>query len=149
MVASPASPKPVSTAVIWSTDRPSAAGHDRHPLAIGRVPNVEGLGLPVYDERRTLGTALGFWVADVPGASWGKLAVFALDQQTGALTLDAPLLAPTLARRSFTLGHNRAAWVGPAEQSPDGELRISVWGPDGSGVLRFSDPDLYRLLAAF
>jgi hypothetical protein len=95
------------------------------------------------------GTAFGFWIADVPGASWGRLAVVPLDTATGELGLDEPLLAPTLARRSFTLGHSRVAWVGPAEATPDGELRISVWGPDGPGVLHFTSPDLLGVLAAF
>jgi hypothetical protein len=95
------------------------------------------------------GSAVGFWIADVPGASWGRLAVVPLDAATGQLGLNTPLLPPTLARRSFTLGHNRVAWVGPAESTPDGELRISVWGPGGSGVLRFTAPELHGVLAAF
>lgn len=130
---------------------PSPAGEDPSVALAPLEPERDLEASPVLDwEARWApdGRALGFWIADVPGASWGRLAVLPFGSD-GELGLDSPLLAPTLARRSFALGHSRVAWVGPAEATPEGELRINVWGPGGSGMLRFDAPDLRALLASF
>jgi hypothetical protein len=137
-----------------ATSEPAATPNvsPRLPLLWPLEPTRDAEAQPVLDwEVRWTpdGTALGYWIADVPTASWGRLTVVPLDPQTGELGLATPLLAPTLARRSFTLGRSRVAWVGPAESTPEGELRISVWGPDGSGVLRFSAPNMFGVLATF
>jgi hypothetical protein len=94
------------------------------------------------------GNILAVWIADVPGASWGQLTVMALDSTTGALDEDEPLLGPSLARRAFTLGSNRVAWVAPADGEPQGELRIRTWGPDGFGDLRLRPPPLHEVVPA-
>jgi hypothetical protein len=95
------------------------------------------------------GQVLGIWVADVRGSSWGKLVVLALDPSSGAPLLDTPLLQSTLARRGFTLGLSRVAWVAPTDESPDGELRIRTWGSDGVGGLRLPSLDLQGVVPAF
>ncbi len=95
------------------------------------------------------GQVLGVWIADVSGSTWGRLMVMSLDPQTAALSLDAPLVAPTLARRGFTLGMDRVAFVAPADSTPEGELRIRTWGPDGTGDLHVRAPDLEGLVPAF
>lgn len=86
------------------------------------------------------GQVMGYWIADVPDASWGQLTVVRLDPATGRLVHDEPLLRPTLARRAFMVGLNRVAWVAPADEHPEGELRIRTWGPDGFGDLRVRPP---------
>jgi hypothetical protein len=147
-----ASPTTASASPAASTPADPSGTPSRTLVLMPLEPGRDAVLQPVLDwEVRWApdGTALGFWIADVPGASWGRLAVVAVDQQTGALSLGTPLLAPTLARRSFTLGHDRVAWVGPAEAAPDGQLRIVVWGPSGGGELRFNVPDLHGVLAAF
>jgi len=91
---------------------------------------------------------LGVWVADVPGSSWGRLVVTAIDAVTADRAAQ-PLLSPTLARRGFTLGLSRVAWVAPSEDNPDGELRIRTWSSDGVGGLRFRPHDVEEVVPAF
>jgi hypothetical protein len=147
-------PAPTQTPPTPDADEatPAPSATPSTPLLRPLEPARDAAAQPVLDwEVRWApdGAALGYWIADVPTASWGRLTVVPLDPASGELGTGTPLLAPTLARRSFTLGHSRVAWVGPAETTPEGELRISVWGPDGSGVLRFSAPDMHGVLAAF
>ena len=54
----------------------------------------------------------------------------------------------TLARRGFSLGQNRVAWVGPSEDNIDGELRIRTWGSDGVGGLRLKAPGQEEVVPA-
>ncbi|HWH23497.1 MAG TPA: zf-HC2 domain-containing protein [Candidatus Limnocylindria bacterium] len=82
------------------------------------------------------GLVVGYWIADAPAATWGRLEVVALDPQTGKLDRANALLGPTLARRGFSIGIERVAWVAPGEDGPDGELRIRSWGSGGAGGLR-------------
>jgi anti-sigma factor RsiW len=95
------------------------------------------------------GSMVGYWIADAPGSSWGRLAVMSIDAESGDLVADEPLLAPTLARRSFRLGLDRLAWVAPDEHNVDGELRLTTWGPGGRGVLRLDLPDVDGAIAPF
>jgi hypothetical protein len=95
------------------------------------------------------GEVLGVWIADVSGSSWGQLVVLALDPQTGQLSTDPPLVAPTLARRGFTLGLSRVAYVGSSSETPDGELRVRTWGSTGSGDLLLHAPDGQEVVPAF
>ena len=81
------------------------------------------------------GRSFGYWIADAPGATWGQLIVHRLGE-SGAIERAATILGPTLARRSFTLGTSRVAWVAPSPDRPDGELRVRTW----SGARRH-DPD--------
>jgi len=102
-------------------------------------PDRDPVARPVHDWQIRWspdGQVLGYWIADVPGASWGQLAVVAVDRSSGILAHDQPLLGPSLARRAFTLGLHRVAWVAPADEEPQGELRLMTWGPDGDGGLR-------------
>jgi hypothetical protein len=86
------------------------------------------------------GEVLGVWIADSNGSTWGRLTVFAADAQTELVTGEIELLPTTLARRGFTLGTSRVAWVGPSDDNIDGELRIRTWGTDGNGSLRLRAP---------
>lgn len=95
------------------------------------------------------GSVLGYWVADTPGASWGELVVVPLDPETGALGHDTPLLAPTLARRGFSLGLSRVAWVAAGDGNPEGELRIRTWGRNGVGDIRLRPFDLREVVPTF
>jgi hypothetical protein len=95
------------------------------------------------------GQLAGLWIADAPGSSWGRLAVLSLDPSVNRLVVDQPMLGPTLARRSFTLSGDRLAWVAPADHSPEGELRVTTWGPDGFGIVRLEAPELEGPIAPF
>ena len=95
------------------------------------------------------GQVLGIWIADSVGSTWGRLAVLAVDPATLRITSNQPLLGATLARRGFSLGMSRVAWVGPSDANVDGELRIRTWGNDGFGGLRVSAPDQEEVLPAF
>jgi len=94
-------------------------------------------------------SAFGYWVTETPGAAWGQLAVLRVDRSSASIDEETVLLAPTLARRSFTLGDDRVAWVAPAEDRPDGELRLRTWGPRGYGSLRIREFDVSTGLPAF
>ena len=91
---------------------------------------------------------LGVWIADSTGSTWGRLAVFAEDPDTQLVTTDNALLPMTLARRGFSLGTNRVAWVGPSDENVDGELRIRTWGSDGVGGLRLKAPSQEEVVPA-
>ncbi len=94
-------------------------------------------------------SAFGFWVTETPDATWGQLAVLRIEPASGSIDHETVLLAPTLARRSFTLGRDRVAWVAPSEDRPDGELRLRTWGPRGYGSLRIRGFDVSTGLPAF
>jgi hypothetical protein len=95
------------------------------------------------------GQVLGVWIADSAGSTWGRLAVLAVDPVTGRVSNDNPLLSMTLARRGFSLGVDKVAWVGPSDDNVDGELRIRTWGSDGFGGLRLKAPDQEEVVPAF
>lgn len=94
-------------------------------------------------------SAFGFWVTETPDAAWGQLGVLRVEPSSGSIDHETVLLAPTLARRSFTLGRDRVAWVAPSEDRPDGELRLRTWGPRGYGSLRIRGFDVSTGLPAF
>jgi anti-sigma factor RsiW len=132
------------------------------PIAPATIPPVPAGLEPIDPERDPLsapvidwqvrwssdGQVLGVWVADVPGSSWGRLVVSAIDAATADRAAQ-PLLSPTLARRGFTLGLSRVAWVAPSEDNADGELRIRTWSSDGVGGLRFRPHDVEEVVPAF
>jgi hypothetical protein len=95
------------------------------------------------------GGAFGYWVADAEGASWGRLTVLRISSASGRIDRGATLLGPTLARRSFTLGADRVAWVAPADDGPDEELRVRTWGAPGENDLRIRDLRLRDAIPAF
>ena len=88
-------------------------------------------------------------MADAHGASWGRLTVLHVVPETGRIDRATTLLGPTLARRSFTLGEERIAWVAPADEGADGELRVRTWGLPGEGSLRIRDIRLRNGIPAF
>jgi len=114
-------------------------------------PDRDPRAAPVVDWQAhwsTDGKVLGVWIADSTGSTWGRLAVFAEDPDTQLVTTDNALLPMTLARRGFSLGTNRVAWVGPSDENIDGELRIRTWGSDGVGGLRLKAPSQEQVVPA-
>jgi hypothetical protein len=93
------------------------------------------------------GRSFGYWIADAPGATWGQLIVHRLGE-SGAIERAATILGPTLARRSFTLGTSRVAWVAPSPDRPDGELRVRTWSGAGA-TIRIRDIDTRNGILAF
>ena len=76
-------------------------------------------------------------------------AVAILDAETGQVADGDPLLPTTLARRGFSLGSARVAWVGASNDNVDGELRVRAWTTDGVGNLRVVSPEQEEVLPAF
>ena len=95
------------------------------------------------------GSAVGFWVSERPDETWGKLAVHLIDASRGRVAPGTTVLHPTLARRPFTLGRERVAWIGPAGDRVEGELRLRTWGSRGFGELRIREIDVSSGLPAF
>ena len=95
------------------------------------------------------GDVLGIWIADVPGSTWGRLIVRAVDRTDSAALRTEAVVDPTLAQRGFTLGVDRVAWVAPTDSDPDGELRIRTWGSDGEGGLRLQPRDVNEVVPDF
>jgi hypothetical protein len=93
------------------------------------------------------GRSFGYWIADAPGATWGQLIVHRVDD-AGSINRGAMILGPTLARRSFTLGTSRVAWVAPSPDRPDGELRVRTWSGAGA-TIRIRDIDTRNGILAF
>ncbi|MEP7361348.1 MAG: zf-HC2 domain-containing protein [Chloroflexota bacterium] len=127
---------------------PSAPPAGWSELGLGRNPE----DAPVVDwqVRWSLdGQVLGVWIADAEGTTWGRLTVLAVDPETNDVATSDPLLAPALARRGFSLGLSRVAWVAPADDNPDGQLRVRTWGVDGTGDLRLLPDQLEEVVPAF
>lgn len=97
----------------------------------------------------TSGTTFGYWLADARGASWGRLTVVRVLPGARRIDRGATLLGPTLARRSFSLGEERIAWVAPADEGADGELHVRTWGDPGEGSMRIRDIRLRDGIPAF
>jgi hypothetical protein len=116
------------------------------PVDVARDPATD----PVVDwqVRWTAdGHAFGSWVAGRVGADVGTLTVRAIDD-AGRIVQDQTLLGPTAAKRSFTLGLDRAAFVAPTDAG-NAELRVATWGPSGKGILRIADSDQGEGLPGF
>ncbi len=94
------------------------------------------------------GTALGYWVADGQGGTWGQLTVLRMTAR-GDIASGSSLLGPTLAQRSFSMGVSRVAWVAPTDGPSNGELRIRTWDSHGYGGLRIRDTTIQGGVPAF
>jgi hypothetical protein len=140
-----------------STDAPASTQASAEPTALPDGWTALGLGRdandpPIVDWQAHWsldGQVLGVWVADDAGTTWGRLTVLAIDPDTNQVAAGDPLLKPTLARRGFSLGLSRVAWVAPSEDNPDGELRVRTWGDDGGGGLRLLPTKLEEVVPAF
>lgn len=142
-------PEPTAPPETIEPDEPDASPTSDlvMPLDLGRDPATN----PILDWQArwsTDGQVLGVWIAEATGDTWGLLTVFAIDLQTGAVDTVEPLLPPTMARRGFSLGESRVAWVAPPDAT-EGELRIATWGDDGVGGLRLQPAELQEVVPAF
>ena len=120
------------------------------PVLEAVEPNRDEAADPVLDwivRWSQDGTAFGYWVADVPEASWGQLTVLRVSPGNGIT--GNPVLGPTLARRGFSMGADRVAWIAAAAQGTDGELRIGSWDSHGYGSLRITSIDAQDGVPAF
>lgn len=95
------------------------------------------------------GATFGYWIADGQGAIWGRLAVLRLLPAAGGIDYGSPLLDPTLAKRAFSLGSDRVAWVAASDDQPAGELRLRTWDVHGYGGLRIHDINVDGGVPAF
>ncbi len=150
----PASPSTDLTSPSIEPDSPPPAA-EPEPAAtlelIALEPSRDPASDPVLDWQvrwSADGLVIGYWIADAAGASWGQLTVVAADAVAEAVDTE-PLLPPVLARRNFTLGIDRVAWVGPADGNADGEIRIRTFGSAGDGGLRIPSLDLREVVPAF
>jgi len=138
--------------VDWSALDPFRAEEPAQDVELVAIdPQRDAIARPVLDwhVRWSLdGKVLGMWEADVPGASLGKLVLVEFDAEAGLLSLDEPLMSEW-SKRGFTLGADRVAWVAPASEGADGELRIRTWGIDGVGDLRIESLNLEDVIPAF
>ena len=80
------------------------------------------------------GTAVGVWVGKKPGAESGTLTVFGIDPKSGTVNADHVIVAPTAARRGFSMGDDRVAWITPPDTKGRSRLNVYSWGPDGGGL---------------
>jgi len=153
--ATPAGATPTPTATPSPTSSPSATDQPPGDNSVPLVPleaDRDPAAAPVLDwqvDWSTDGEVVGVWIADSAGSTWGRLAVLTVDPTTEAVDTDNPLLPMTLAKRGFTMGLDRVAWVAPSEDDVDGELRIRTWGNDGVGGLRLSAPNQEDVVPAF
>ncbi len=149
------SPETADLSPTDATAAPDATEQPTLPLPAGSVAldlgrNTSSAPVVDWQVRWSVdGQVLGIWIADAEGSTWGRLTVLAIDPQTHEVGNTEPLLSPTLARRGFSLGLSRVAWVAPSEDNPDGELRIRTWGDDGVGGLRVQPFKLDEVVPAF
>jgi len=131
-------------------DHPVQPGDDLVALDPARDP----VARPVIDWHVRWsedGRVLGVWeaAADAAGASWGGLRLLVFDPEAGRLSSDEPLVKLTLAKRGFSLGVDRVAYVAPSQDGTAGELRVRTWGTDGVGDLLIETLDLEELVSSF
>lgn len=118
---------PADAAVSDSTPVPDILS----PIDPARDPVAE----PVLDWQARWSTdsrVLGLWFADVPNASIGQLELLAVEPGAHKVGLESVFMGPLLAKRGFTLGLSRVAFVA-ATDDPAGELRVRTWDSDGVG----------------
>jgi hypothetical protein len=102
----------------------------------GRQPQVvEPDPIGDWDARwDTTGTRLAIWVADDAEVDVGRLSLFVVDRETGRLDRGLRPLVDVPARRGFSLGERRLAWVTPAGQDGEGSrIQVLAWKDDGFG----------------
>jgi hypothetical protein len=134
---------------------PTANDDQSNDLSVPLVaiePDRDPVAAPVLDWQvhwSSDGLVVGVWIADSTGSTWGRLAVLSVDPVTEEVSTDSPLLAMTLAKRGFSMGLDRVAWIAPSDNDVDGELRIRTWGSDGVGGLRLTAPDQEDVVPAF
>ena len=132
-----------------ATDSPTPRPLDERLTPI--EPERDVLQHPVTDWRVMWSAdarTLGLWIGDVPSTVWGHLTVLSLDLQ-GRLDHESAILGSTLAKRGFTLGSNRVAWVAPLGSSPSGELRLRMWNGDSVREVRVRPVQSTGVVAAF
>jgi hypothetical protein len=82
------------------------------------------------------GTVFAVWIEDPVDPSFGRLSLYFVDPETGALEQpdNAPRDEPALP--GFSLGHDRLAWATPAGQGGEGSrVLIVAWTDDGVGAI--------------
>jgi hypothetical protein len=80
------------------------------------------------------GSAVGVWVGKKAGAESGTLMVLRMDGTPGTVNPDQTIVAPTAARRAFSMGDDRVAWITPPDANGRSRLNVYSWGPDGGGL---------------
>ena len=82
------------------------------------------------------GTAFAVWVEDPVDPSFGRLSLYFVDPETGAVEQpeNAPRDEPALP--GFSIGKDRLAWATPAGQGGEGSrVLIVAWTEDGVGTI--------------
>ncbi len=98
-------------------------------------PSRDPVAEPVLDWQArwsTDGRVLGVWFADVQNANWGQLELLAVEPGAHKVGSESVFMGPLLAKRGFTLGLSRVAFVA-ATDDPAGELRVRTWDSAGGG----------------
>jgi hypothetical protein len=150
-----AQPSPSSTPTATASPTPTATDDSSNISSVPLValePDRDPVEAPVLDWQvhwSSDGLVVGVWIADSTGSTWGRLAVLSVDPVTEQVATDSPLLAMTLAKRGFSMGLDRVAWIAPSDTNVDGELRIRTWGSDGVGGLRLIAPNEEDVVPAF
>lgn len=137
----PATSTPAPTSTATPTVAATTAGSSTVVQAVD--PQRDETADPVLDwvvRWSADGSTVGIWVADSPGANWGRLAVTQVSLQDDNFTRDE-VLGSNLARRAFSMGTDRVAWIAPSDSSTDGDLRIRTWDARGVGDLRIHSVD--------
>jgi hypothetical protein len=94
------------------------------------------------------GRAMAVWTSAELGASVGTLVVLAVDPNQPAIPLGATIVGPISARRGFSIGLDRIAWITPSDAEGHVILQVYSWGPHG-GELRSRELDQGDVLPAF
>ena len=118
----------------WNDDTGTASG-DGAP-----VLDVAGTSFDArWDET---GTAFAVWIEDAADPSFGRLSLYFVDPDTGALDQpeNAPREEPALP--GFSIGEGRLAWATPSGQGGEGSrVQIVAWTDDGVGTAETAPGD--------
>ncbi len=105
-------------------------------LADGAVEVLELSGSEFDARWDESGTAFAVWVQDAADPTFGRLSLYFLDSETGALEQpeNAPRDEPALP--GFSIGRDRLAWATPAGQGGEGSrVLIVAWTDEGVGSI--------------
>jgi hypothetical protein len=103
---------------------------------------LDAVGSPIDARWDETGTAFAVWVQDPADPSFGRLSLFFVDPETGAV--EQPETAPRdePALPGFSIGEGRLAWATPAGQGGEGSrVQIVAWSDDGVGTAESAPGD--------
>ncbi|MDQ2966097.1 MAG: hypothetical protein M3R57_09650, partial [Chloroflexota bacterium] len=134
----PLVPPPASEGPVASPDDSAAPSSSPSTEPAAPVQVIDASAIRDWDARwDETGSHVAIWIADEADPTIGRLSLYVVDRETGALDLANPLMASE-ALPGFSIGSGRLAWATPPNQDGQGShVEVLAWkvasGDDTSG----------------